>query len=52
MMLIEATPEAYKQKGFFQLPSTSLSWAYPVVTGGKLYIRDKDQLLVYDLRKA
>lgn len=52
MMLIEATPEAYKQKGFFQLPSTSLSWAYPVVTGGKLYIRDKDQLLVFDLRKA
>ena len=36
----------------FKLPSGELNWAYPVVTGGKLYIRDKDDLLVYDLRKA
>jgi outer membrane protein assembly factor BamB len=52
MILVEATPEAYKQKGVFKLPSGELNWAYPVVTGGKLYIRDKDDLLVYDLRKA
>jgi outer membrane protein assembly factor BamB len=52
MILVEATPEAYRQKGVFKLPSSELSWAYPVVTGGKLYIRDKDELLVYDLRKA
>jgi outer membrane protein assembly factor BamB len=51
MILVEATPEAYKQKGVFKLPSGELNWAYPVVTGGKLYIRDKDDLLVYDLRK-
>ncbi len=52
MILVEATPDAYKQKGVFKLPSGELNWAYPVVTGGKLYIRDKDDLLVYDLRKA
>jgi outer membrane protein assembly factor BamB len=52
MILVEATPEAYRQKGMFKLPSGELNWAYPVVTGGKLYIRDKDDLLVYDLRKA
>ncbi len=52
MILVEATPAAYRQKGVFKLPSGELNWAYPVVTGGKLYIRDKDELLVYDLRKA
>ena len=52
MILVEATPEAYRQKGMFKLPSSELNWAYPVVTGGKLYVRDKDELLVYDLRKA
>jgi len=52
MILVEATPTGYRQKGMFKLPSGELNWAYPVVTGGKLYIRDKDELLVYDLRKA
>jgi outer membrane protein assembly factor BamB len=53
MILVEATPQAYRQKGIFKLPTgDQLSWAYPVVTGGKLYVRDKDTLLVYDVKKT
>ena len=53
MLLIEATPEAYRQKGTFKLPTSNKpSWPYPVVVGGRLYLRDQDNLYVYDLRKA
>ena len=48
MLLIEATPEAYRQKGAFKLPTTNKpSWPYPVVVGGRLYLRDQDNLYVY-----
>jgi outer membrane protein assembly factor BamB len=53
MLLVEATPEAYRQKGAFKLPTSSKpSWPYPVISNGKLYVRDQDNLYVYDLRKA
>ncbi len=53
MLLIEATPDAYRQKGMFKLPTSNKpSWPYPVVSGGRLYVRDQDNLYVYDLRKA
>lgn len=52
MLLVEATPEAYRPKGMFKLPpSTHPSWPHPVITGGRLYLRDQDKLLVYDLRQ-
>ncbi len=52
MMLIEATPAGYRQKGHFRLPTTNYpSWPHPVVTGGKLYLREQDRLFVYDLRR-
>jgi outer membrane protein assembly factor BamB len=49
--LIEATPEGYREKGRFQQPDRSKnnSWPHPVVAGGKLYIRDQDVLLCYDV---
>ena len=51
--LVEATPDGYKEKGRFPQPerSTKNSWAHPVVSGGKLYLRDQDVLLCYDLRQ-
>ena len=53
MILIEATPAGYKEKGKLQVATSDApSWAYPVIAGGKLYLRDKDSLYVYDLRKA
>ncbi len=49
--LIEATPEAYKETGRFDQPerSGSESWAHPVIAGGRLYLRDQDLLLCYDI---
>ncbi len=49
--LIEATPEGYKEKGRFTQPGFGkpMTWPYPVVVGKKLYLRDQDQLLCYDV---
>lgn len=52
MALIEATPKAYKLKGSFKLASVKgKSWPHPVISGGKLYLRDQDTLMCYDLKK-
>jgi alcohol dehydrogenase (cytochrome c) len=52
--LVEANPKEYKELGRFKQPSRSSerAWAYPVVAGGKLYLRDKNTLLCYDLKKS
>jgi outer membrane protein assembly factor BamB len=51
--LIEAIPTAYREKGRFHQPDRSgaNSWAHPVVANGKLYLRDQDILLCYDVKK-
>jgi outer membrane protein assembly factor BamB len=49
--LAEATPNAYAEKGRFSVPEQGRpSWAYPVVIGGKLYIRDQGTLTAYDVK--
>jgi len=50
--LVEATPAAYRELGRFQQPerSGSSAWTYPVVAGGKLFLRDQDKLLIYDVK--
>ena len=50
--LIEPTPEGYREKGRFTQPERRKenSWAHPVVVGGKLYLRDQDLLLCYDIQ--
>jgi outer membrane protein assembly factor BamB len=50
--LVEANPNAYVEKGRFEQPerSRAASWPYPVVANGKLYLRDQDIMLVYDLK--
>lgn len=50
--LVEATPTGYKEKGRFEQPDRSKqnSWAHPVIAGGKLYLRDMDVLLCYDVK--
>ncbi|HKH46976.1 MAG TPA: hypothetical protein VKM72_20155 [Thermoanaerobaculia bacterium] len=53
MALIEATPQGYKEKGAFSIPNVNNpSWSHPVVAGGKLYLREQDNLYVYDLRRG
>jgi len=49
--LVEANPKEYIEKGKFMQPERSAkqAWPHPVVSGGKLYIRDLDLLLCYDV---
>lgn len=52
MALIEATPAEYRLKGKFQLASRNgNSWPHPIIHDGRLYIRDQDELLSYDVRE-
>jgi outer membrane protein assembly factor BamB len=53
IVLIEASPQGFTEKGRFEQPERSKdnSWAHPVVIGGKLYLRDQDILLCYDVKK-
>ena len=50
--LIEANPNEYVEKGRFDQPdrSSRSSWAHPVIANGRLYLRDQDNLFVYDLK--
>ncbi|WP_425618317.1 PQQ-binding-like beta-propeller repeat protein [Anatilimnocola sp. NA78] len=49
--LAEATPEAYREHGKFKIESHGKpAWAHPIVTGGKLYIRDQESITVYDVK--
>jgi outer membrane protein assembly factor BamB len=50
--LVEATPEAYHEKGTLEQPNRSndQAWPHPVVTGGRLYLRDQGVLLCYDVK--
>jgi outer membrane protein assembly factor BamB len=54
VVLAQATPEGYVEKGRFDQPERSEknSWPHPVVANGKLYLRDQDLLLCYDVRAA
>lgn len=51
MTLAEASPEDLKESGQFQVPGSgeNPSWAHPVVTGGKLYLREGDVIVCYDV---
>jgi outer membrane protein assembly factor BamB len=52
MALIEATPKQYKLKSSFKIAShNGESWPHPVIASGKLYLRDQDELLCYDVKK-
>ena len=51
LALIEASPAGYKEHGRFEQPNRSKekAWAHPVISNGKMYIRDEDHLLCYDV---
>jgi outer membrane protein assembly factor BamB len=54
MILVNAAPDAYAEKGRFKQPDRSpeKAWSHPVIANGKLYLRDQDVLLCYDLKAA
>jgi outer membrane protein assembly factor BamB len=51
MALIAASPSGYKVDGSFRIPDGATpSWSHPVVAGGRLYLRDQDRLLCYNVK--
>lgn len=52
--LVDATPEGFTLRGQFEQPERSdqPSWPHPVVAGGRLYLRDQNVLLAYDVKQA
>jgi outer membrane protein assembly factor BamB len=50
--LVEAIPAGYKERGRFEQPSRSNrpAWPHPVIAHGKLFLRDDDVLLCYDVK--
>ena len=50
--LIEASPEKLKVVSSFKEAERSgkESWAHPVIANGKLYLRDQDKLVCYDVK--
>ena len=45
-------PVGFKEHGRFEQPDRSdkKAWPYPVIAHGKLYLRDMDTLLCYDVK--
>jgi outer membrane protein assembly factor BamB len=49
--LVEASPKGYREKGRFTIADQGWpSWAHPVVSGGRLYVRNQNVLASYDVR--
>ena len=51
--LVEATPDGYHPISQFDQPdrSDANAWPHPVIADGKLYLRDQDLLLCYDVKQ-
>lgn len=61
VVLVEATPEAYREKGRFTPPNPPQkkrqpfaegAYSYPVIANGRLYIRDLGTLWAYDIKAS
>ncbi|MBS0263642.1 MAG: PQQ-binding-like beta-propeller repeat protein [Planctomycetes bacterium] len=53
LVLIEPSRTGLVERGRFDQPerSTAPAWAHPVIANGKLYVRDQNVLLCYDVKK-
>jgi hypothetical protein len=57
--LVEASPKGWQERGRFKLePQTKIRadkggiWTHPVISNGKLYLRDQDLIYCYDVKKS
>jgi outer membrane protein assembly factor BamB len=57
VVLAEASPKGWNEKGRFKLdPQTKIRsargriWTHPVISNGKLYLRDQDLIYCYDVK--
>ena len=48
--LAPASPDGFKLVGRFSVPGAGPSWAHPVVTGGRLYLRYDTNLYCFDVK--
>jgi outer membrane protein assembly factor BamB len=50
--LVEANPQKYVERGRLEQPDGSgrNTWAPPVIADGRMYLRDQDVLLCYDIK--
>jgi hypothetical protein len=49
--LIEPSPEGYREHGRFRIQTGRLpTWSHPVVSDGRLYLRDQDTIYAYNVR--
>lgn len=51
MTLVDASPEHFEEVGTFKIPGGGQrpSWSHPVILDGKLYLREDDKLMCFDL---
>jgi hypothetical protein len=54
MVLADASPEAYKEISSFKIPGSGKqpSWSHPVIANGRLYLREQDRILCYNVKAA
>jgi outer membrane protein assembly factor BamB len=52
LALAKADPGDYKETGSFKIPHSGErpSWSHPVIIGGRLYLREQDWILCYDVK--
>ncbi len=52
MTLVEPSAKEYVEHGRFEQPDRTRqpAWSHPIIANGKLYIRDQDLLLCYDVK--
>ena len=49
--LVEASPKGYRETGRFSIADQGWpSWAHPVISGGRLFVRNQNVLASYDVR--
>ena len=53
MALVKATRDGYQEVSNFRIPGSggAPGWAHPVVIGGRLYLREPNVVLCYDVAK-
>lgn len=54
VLLVAASPSGFSEKGRLKQPerASEKAWAHPSISGGKLYLRDQDLLLCYEIKEA
>jgi outer membrane protein assembly factor BamB len=52
MSLVKASPDGFEEVGHFTVPGSGErpGWAHPVILDGRLYLREGDAIVCYDLR--